>query len=123
MSKGLLAEWRRSVVGRGLTAAALLAVPVAVAAAIGFQGSLSGLTQGLDSLATEPQDAQAGGPGPDEIDTAIAAIAVGTSSDSAPGGGQGGGGQGGGGGGEVPGGGDTPPGGGAPGDDGGNGGG
>ena len=49
MSKGLLAEWRREVVGRGLTAAACcLAVPVAVAAAIGFEGSLAGLGEGLD---------------------------------------------------------------------------
>jgi hypothetical protein len=83
MRKGLLAEWRRGIVARGLAAAALLAVPVAVAAAIGFGTSVAGLSEGLDSLATGPDNSQAAPSGPDEIDTAIAAIAAGDSSTAA----------------------------------------
>jgi hypothetical protein len=56
MGNGLLAEWRKGIVVRGLLAAALLAVPVSVAAAIGFEGSLAGLGGGLGSLADGPAE-------------------------------------------------------------------
>ncbi len=89
MRKGLLAEWRRGMASRGSVAALLLAVPVAVAAAIGFEGSLGGLTQGLGSLASGPESTQASseGTGSEAIDSAIAAIAAATDGDpSTPGG-------------------------------------
>jgi hypothetical protein len=54
MGKGLLAQWRRRVVARGLAGAALFAVPVAVAAAIGFGSSLSGVAGGLSSIVEGP---------------------------------------------------------------------
>ncbi len=75
MHKGLLAEWRRGLVTRGLAAAALLVVPVGVAAAIGFGNSFSGLTSGLGSLASGPE--RAGSPARSAaIDDAIASVAV-----------------------------------------------
>ena len=46
MSKGLLAHWRRGIVGRGAAAAALLAIPVAVAGVIGFSGGFGSVTGG-----------------------------------------------------------------------------
>jgi hypothetical protein len=54
MGKGLLAQWRRRVVARGLAGAAFFAVPVAVAAAIGFGSSLSGVAGGLGAIAEGP---------------------------------------------------------------------
>ena len=62
MGKGLLAQWRRRIVARGLAGAILFAVPVAVAAALGFGTSLSGVAGGLSSIAE----------GPDELATADA---------------------------------------------------
>jgi hypothetical protein len=56
MGNGLFAQWRRRIGARGLGAAALLAIPVAVAAAIGFQGSLDGLGHALSG----PKGAQPG---------------------------------------------------------------
>jgi hypothetical protein len=56
MSNGMLAQWRRGIVARGLTGAALLAVPVGVAAAIGFGTSFSGLGTGLSALTSGPAD-------------------------------------------------------------------
>ena len=104
MSKGLLAEWRRGIVARGLAASLLLAVPVAVAAAIGFEGSLAGLSQGLTALASGPDDSQ-GTPqtGPDTIDAAITAIAGSADPTTPAGGTPGGGGNGDDGGGGPPG--------------------
>jgi len=61
MGNELLAEWRRGIFARGLAGAALVAVPVFVAGAIGFGTSLSGLTGGLSELASGPAD-PAGGP-------------------------------------------------------------
>ena len=55
MGKGLLASWRRRIVARGMAGAALLAVPVAVAAAIGFGTSLSGVAGGLSAVASGPE--------------------------------------------------------------------
>jgi fibronectin-binding autotransporter adhesin len=56
MRKGMLAQWRRGLLARGLAGAALLAVPVAVAAAIGFGNSFSGLAGGLSALASGPDN-------------------------------------------------------------------
>jgi len=89
MRNGLLAEWRRGIVARGLAAAALLAVPVGVAAAIGFGTSVAGLSEGLGSLANGPESSQAlpATTDSDAIDTAITAIATTAPADSAaPGG-------------------------------------
>jgi hypothetical protein len=99
MPKGLLAEWRKGIVSRGLAAALLLAVPVSVAAMIGFEGSIGGLGEGLDSLASGPGTSQASpAADTDPIDAAISALAVPTA--PAPGGGQDGSGGGGGDGGD-----------------------
>jgi hypothetical protein len=54
MRKGLLAWWRGRIVARGLAGAALLAVPVGVAAMIGFGTSLSGVVGGLSAVASGP---------------------------------------------------------------------
>jgi hypothetical protein len=54
MGKGLLAWWRRRIVARGLAGAVLFAVPVAVAALIGFGASLSGVAGGLSAVANGP---------------------------------------------------------------------
>jgi hypothetical protein len=97
MAKGLLAEWRKGMVSRGLAAALLLAVPVGVAAAIGFEGSIGGLGEGLDSLTSGPGATQAGpGAGTDPIDAAITALAT-TPGAGGPSGGGNGDGSGGGG--------------------------
>ena len=58
MGNGMLSQWRRGMVARGLATAALLAVPVTVAAAIGFEGSLGGLYDGLDAVVSGPETAQ-----------------------------------------------------------------
>jgi hypothetical protein len=52
MGRGLLAWWRRRIVARGLAGVALLSVPVAVAALIGFGTSLSGVAGGLSAAST-----------------------------------------------------------------------
>jgi hypothetical protein len=78
MSNGLLAEWRRGIFARGMAGAALVAVPVAVAAAIGFGNSLSGLTGGLSELTSGPDSTAAPGPAgtaTDTIDDAIVDLA------------------------------------------------
>ena len=78
MRNGLLAEWRRGIVARGLAAAALLSVPVAVAAAIGFGTSVADLGEGLESLASGPDRSQATPQDTDSeaINSAIEAIAT-----------------------------------------------
>ncbi len=58
MGNGMLAQWRRGMVARGLATAALLAIPVAVAAAIGFKGSLGGLYDGLAAVVSGPDSSQ-----------------------------------------------------------------
>ena len=60
MHKGLLAQWQGRIVGRGAATAALLAVPVAVAGVIGFNGGLGGVTGGFFSALDGP-DAEATG--------------------------------------------------------------
>lgn len=81
MGNGLIAQRRKGIGARGLGAAALLAIPVAVAAAIGFQGSLDGLGHALSG----PKGAQ---PGSEQAaaDSTPAALAT-----LAPAGGSGGG--------------------------------
>lgn len=54
MGEGLLAWWRRRILARGLAGVALLAVPIVVAALIGFGTSLSGVVGGLSSLTSGP---------------------------------------------------------------------
>jgi hypothetical protein len=54
MRKGMLAQWRRGILARGLAGAGLLAVPVVVAGAIGFGNSFSGITGGLSAVANGP---------------------------------------------------------------------
>ena len=78
--KGLLAEWQHGIVGRGVVAALLLAVPVATAAAIGFSASGGGLTEGLGSLASGPESAPLAPDQTDSLDTAISAVAASTGS-------------------------------------------
>ena len=75
MRKGLLAQWRGRIVGRGTAAAALLAIPVAVAAAIGFSEGLGGVVRGFDAI-DGPEPAAAGaeaGPG-GGLDAALVAL-------------------------------------------------
>ena len=62
MGKGLLSSWRRRIVARGIAGAVLLAVPVAVAAAIGFGTSLSGVAGGLSAVTSGPSAVTASQP-------------------------------------------------------------
>ena len=64
MGKGLLAQWRRGVAGRGLAGAALLAIPVAVAATLGFSVGFSGLNDSLSAISGPSAGAAANGAGP-----------------------------------------------------------
>ena len=101
MSKGLLAHWRRGILGRGLTGALLLAVPVATAAVIGFSGGFGSVTGGLSELTTGPEATLSAAAPADDLDAAVIAVADGTAPTPGPGdgGGDGGDGPGGGGGG------------------------
>jgi hypothetical protein len=62
MGKGLLAWWRRRIVARGLAGAAFFAVPVVVAALIGFGGGFSGVAGGLSSVTNGPNAVPASAP-------------------------------------------------------------
>ena len=62
MGKGLLAWWRRRIVARGLAGAALFAVPVAVAALIGFGTGFPGVPAGLSAVTNGPDAVPACGP-------------------------------------------------------------
>src|SRR3954454_10938200 len=76
MGKGLLAWWRRRIVARGLAGAALFAVPVAVAALIGFGTGFSGVTGGLSSFTNGPDAVPAAAPtGPQKLNRAVVALA------------------------------------------------
>jgi hypothetical protein len=76
MGKGLLAWWRRRIVARGLAGAALFAVPVAVAALIGFGAGFSGVTGGLSSFTNGPDAVPAAAPtGPTKLNRAVVALA------------------------------------------------
>jgi hypothetical protein len=52
----LAQEWRRRMASRGVFSAVLLAVPVLVAAAIGFSAGPGGLPFGISSFANGPND-------------------------------------------------------------------
>jgi hypothetical protein len=76
MGKGLLAWWRRRIVARGLVGAALFAVPVAVAALIGFGGGFAGVAGGLSSITSGPDAGPASAQtGPTGINRAVVALA------------------------------------------------
>src|SRR3954449_10403856 len=76
MGKGLLAWWRRRIVARGLAGAALFAVPVAVAALIGFGTGFSGVAGGLSSITNGPDAVPAAAPtGPRKLNRAVVALA------------------------------------------------
>jgi hypothetical protein len=98
MGNGLLAEWRRGIFARGLAGAALVAVPVVVAGAIGFGTSFSGLTGGLSEFASgpaEPADGPQAVPPTRGIDRTLISLSAGPT-DAGTGGGGAGGGDGGG---------------------------
>jgi hypothetical protein len=94
MGNGLLAQWRRGIAARGFAGAALFAVPVAVAAAIGFGTSLSGVVGGLSSFANGPATTTTADTSPVKLNRAVAALAnrAETSDASVPAGSNGGGG-------------------------------
>jgi hypothetical protein len=76
MGKGLLAWWRRRIVARGLAGAALFAVPVAVAALIGFGTGFSGVAGGLSSVTNGPDAVPAAAQtGPSKLNRAVVALA------------------------------------------------
>jgi hypothetical protein len=76
MGKGLLPWWRRRIAARGLAGAALFAVPVAVAAAIGFGTSISGLAGGLSAVTSGPGAVPASAqPSPSKLNLALVAQA------------------------------------------------
>jgi hypothetical protein len=76
MGKGLLAWWRRRMVSRGLAGAALFAVPVAVAALIGFGTSLSEVAGGLTAVTSGPDAVPAAAQAaPSKLNHAVVALA------------------------------------------------
>ena len=76
MGKGLLAWWRRRIVARGLAGAALFAVPVAVAALIGFGGGFAGVAGGLTSVTNGPDAVPASAQtAPNKLNRAVVALA------------------------------------------------
>jgi hypothetical protein len=87
MGKGLLAWWRRRIVARGLAGAALFAVPVVVAALIGFGTGFSGVAGGLSSVTNGPDAAPvASQTGPNRLNRAVVSLAskqTGSTSDPA----------------------------------------
>jgi hypothetical protein len=103
MGKGLLAQWRRGIATRGLLGAGLFAVPVAVAAAIGFGTSLSGVAGGLSAFAEGPEITTTADTSSRTLNRAVAALASRPETASAPAGGGSGTSTGGGGAGSVPG--------------------
>src|SRR6266498_4072927 len=94
MGKGLLGWWRRRIVARGLAGAALFAVPVAVAALIGFGTGFSGVAGGLSSVTNGPEAVPASAQtGPNRLNRALVALASSqttSNSSTAPGNGSGG---------------------------------
>jgi hypothetical protein len=76
MGKGLLAWWRRRIVSRGLAGAALFAVPVAVAALIGFGTGLSSVAGGLTAVTSGPDAVPAAAQAnPNKLNHAVVALA------------------------------------------------
>lgn len=74
MQTGLLMQWRRSVARRGVAAAALLALPVGVAAAIGIGGGLGGLGAGFNTF-PQGESEQAGSQARNDLTNALVALA------------------------------------------------
>lgn len=99
MSNGLLAQWNRRIAGRGLVGAALLAVPVAVAAALSFSGGFSGLPGGLSALTSGPEAGAGASPGAQSLNRVLVAFSGAPAPTTGGTGGTGGGGSPGGGGG------------------------
>ncbi len=94
MRKGILAQWRRGILARGVAGACMLAIPVAVASAIGFGNGFSGITGGLSSIANgppTPPDATTTATSPSRLDDAVVALAGPGPADGGTGGGGGGG--------------------------------
>ena len=76
MGKGLLAWWRRRIVARGLAGAALFAVPVVVAALIGFGGGFAGVAGGLSSVTNGPDAVPASAQtAPNKLNRAVVSLA------------------------------------------------
>ncbi len=76
MGKGLLAWWRRRIVARGLAGAAFFAVPIVVAALIGFGTGFSGVAGGLSSITNGPDAVSASAQtGPRKLNRAVVALA------------------------------------------------
>jgi hypothetical protein len=75
MGKGLLAWWRRRILARGVAGAALFAIPVAVAAAIGFGTSLSGVAGGLSAVTSGPDAVPASAQTSTNLNNAVVALA------------------------------------------------
>ena len=76
MGNGLLSWWRRKMAARGLVGAALFAVPVGVAALIGFGTSLSGVVGGLSAVASGPDAVPAAArTAPNKLNHAVVALA------------------------------------------------
>jgi hypothetical protein len=85
MGTGLLPWWRRRIMARGLAGAVLFAVPVAVAAAIGFGTSISGVAGGLSAVTSGPDAAPAAAQtGPNKLNHAVVALANRQTGSSAP---------------------------------------
>src|SRR3954454_14046884 len=85
MGKGLLAWWRRRIVARGLAGAALFAVPVIVAALIGFGTGFSGVTGGLSSVTSGPEAVPAASQTvPNGLNKAVVALASKRAGSSGP---------------------------------------
>ncbi len=85
MGKGLLAWWRRRIVARGLAGAALFAVPVVVAALIGFGSGFAGVAGGLSSITNGPDAVPASAQtGPNKLNRAVVALASKQTSSAGP---------------------------------------
>ena len=81
MGNGLIASWRRRIVARGIAGAVLLAVPVAVAAAIGFGMSFSRVAGGLSAVTSGPSVVPASSPTrTNDLNLAVPALASSSSS-------------------------------------------
>lgn len=61
MQDTLAHDWRRRMAGRSILVAMLLAVPLLIAALIGFSGGVGGLSFGIGSIATGPEDSTTSG--------------------------------------------------------------
>src|SRR5262245_6828336 len=58
MGRGLLAQWRFSMLARGTAGAMLFAVPVLAVATLGYGSGISGIVDGLAALPSGPGPAR-----------------------------------------------------------------